>query len=178
MSKFAPPEELEVSKDALDSHISATATGTLFTKRTGMIMEWHQLQYLKKKKKNDLVMEARESLGSGHEITAVDRLIADLENDPKTMNEQSDLVQGAKAKKELREERESKFTGGKRGLEEYKAILRNVMKYVIPRYERTRTVKIIAGNSPNEKIIVCDCWTMVKWGFACRHIYRIMKRRR
>ena len=84
-TRFEPQEELEIAENALDSHISAAATGTLFAKRTGKLLDIHQIKYLKEKKKNDLVMNARESIGdTSHGVTAVDRLIADLNADPET----------------------------------------------------------------------------------------------
>lgn len=84
-TKFAPTEEIQLSEDALECHISATETSNLLSKRTGLNLEWHQMHYLKEKKKNDAVMDAHESLGTGKaNITAVDRLLADLENDPKS----------------------------------------------------------------------------------------------
>ena len=71
-SEFVPPKELEISEDALDSHISATATGSLLNKRTGLSLEYHQLQYLKQRKRNDLVMEARSSLNQSKEQPWID----------------------------------------------------------------------------------------------------------
>lgn len=82
-SRHVPKEEIEISKDALDAKISATATGSLLKKRTGLQLDWQQLQYLKTKNKNALVMSKRGSKSSGN-ITPVDRLIADLDNDPAT----------------------------------------------------------------------------------------------
>ena len=53
--------------------------------KNGIALEWHQIHYLKQRKKNDLVMDARESLGvDSANVTAVDQLLADLENDPNT----------------------------------------------------------------------------------------------
>ena len=75
-SRFASNEELQISKDALESHIPSTATASLFAKRTGTYMDWHQFQYLKMK-------QQAESIGTDA-VTPVDRLIASLENDPKT----------------------------------------------------------------------------------------------
>ena len=84
-TRFEDANELEVAEDALESHITATATGSLFTRRTGRHLDIHQLKYLKSRNKNDLVMNARDSLGDSLQgVTAVDRLIADLESDPKT----------------------------------------------------------------------------------------------
>ena len=82
-SRHVPKEEIEISKDALDAKISATATGSLLKKRTGLTLDWQQLQYLKTKNKNALVMSKRGSKSSGN-ITPVDRLIADLDHDPAT----------------------------------------------------------------------------------------------
>ena len=70
-------DELKVAKDALNSKISATATAQLIKTRTGEELEWQQVQYLKTKDKNDLVMNAK-----GAQATAVDRLFANLRNDP------------------------------------------------------------------------------------------------
>ncbi|KAL7551396.1 hypothetical protein ACHAWF_015520, partial [Thalassiosira exigua] len=80
-SKFAPDNDLKISKDAMECNISATASSSLFTKRSGLSLEWHQLQYLKKMNKNDLVMNGKHSLKST-DVSAIDRLIADLESDP------------------------------------------------------------------------------------------------
>ena len=54
-SRHVPGEEIKISKDALDAKISATSTGTLLKKRTGIALDWQQLQYLKNKDKNALV---------------------------------------------------------------------------------------------------------------------------
>ena len=84
-SKFAPEREREIAEDALDCHISSTSTSKLFNKRTGLSLEWHQMHYLKQRKKNDLVMDANTSLGLNKaNVTAADRLIADLDDDPRT----------------------------------------------------------------------------------------------
>ena len=82
-SRFVQREEIEVSKDALGVKIPSTATASLLHKRTGLSLEWHQLQYLKTKDKNELVMQSREANESGH-VTAADRLLAELDNDPRT----------------------------------------------------------------------------------------------
>ena len=92
------------------------------------------------------------------------------------MNEELQQNMSSKAKKELRESWEAKFSHGKKGLEQYKELLARIMRHVIPRFERTRTVKIVPGLNADEKIIICDCNMMIKWGLACRHIYRILKR--
>ena len=82
-SRHVPGEEIKISKDALDAKISATSTGTLLKKRTGIALDWQQLQYLKNKDKNALVMSKRGDKSSGN-ITTVDRLLADLDADPET----------------------------------------------------------------------------------------------
>ena len=71
--------ELQVTRDSLSSKISATATVGLIEKRTGFQLEWQQVQYLKVKDKNQLVMNVS-SLNPAP-ATAVDRLIAYLSND-------------------------------------------------------------------------------------------------
>jgi len=93
------------------------------------------------------------------------------------IDESNAIVQmKANEKKQLKEEKEKLFTGGKKALDEYKSILRRVMVHVIPSYERTRTVQVLPGINTNEWILVCDFKRMVKWGLACRHIYAILKR--
>ena len=81
-SRFVPRHEIKVAKDALDVRVPSTSTASLLYKRTGLGLEWHQLQYLKTKDKNELVMQSRQSMG-GH-VTAADRLLAQLDNDPTT----------------------------------------------------------------------------------------------
>ena len=53
--------------------------------------------------------------------------------------------------------------------------MNKVVRNIIPRFERTCSVKIIRGPN-NEIIITCDCNMMIKWGMACRRIYAIIKR--
>lgn len=48
-SKFVPQQETDIAKDYLSVKVSATATGAAMNKRTGMDMEWHEMQYFKKK---------------------------------------------------------------------------------------------------------------------------------
>ena len=82
-SRFVQKEEIKISRDALDVKIPSTATASLLHKRTGLSLEWHQLQYLKTKDKNELVMQSRGSSSDGR-VTAADRLLAELDNDPRT----------------------------------------------------------------------------------------------
>jgi hypothetical protein len=81
-SKFVPREELQIAKDALTSKISATAAGSLLRERTGISLNWQQLQYLKTKDTNQLVMSKKGSTSPTGHTTAADRLLADLNNDP------------------------------------------------------------------------------------------------
>lgn len=71
------PNEKKIAKDSLESEIASTATGNLVETRTGETLTWQQLHYLKNKDKNRLVMNSKSSV-----VTASDRLIAQLENDP------------------------------------------------------------------------------------------------
>ena len=81
-----------------------------------------------------------------------------------------------KARKQLRDCKEALFSDTKKALDEYKVILKRVMKHVIPRYERTRTVRIVNGSCPGEKVMTCDCKWFLKWGLACRHMYKVLGR--
>ena len=82
-SRFVQPRELKVAKDALSVRIPSTSSASLLYQRTGLHLEWHQLQYLKTKDKNELVMQSRDDSQDGH-VTAADRLLAQLDNDPTT----------------------------------------------------------------------------------------------
>ena len=84
MTKFAPVEEIKIAKDSLEIKISATASRNLLEKRTGIALEWYQLQYLKNKDKNDLVISQRDGDDTPSNpalITGADRLTSDLMND-------------------------------------------------------------------------------------------------
>ena len=49
------------------------------------------------------------------------------------------------------------------------------MKYVIPKFERTRVVKILTMGD-GEHILVFGCPTCVKKGWACRHVFAVLER--
>ena len=66
--------ERQIAKDALECEVAATATSSLFEKRTGHCLEWYQVHYLKSKNKNRLMM-------GGTDTTAADRLVAWLSSD-------------------------------------------------------------------------------------------------
>ena len=77
-SKFVPEDELKIAQDALGAKISATASGSLLKNRTGIDLNWHQLQHLKTKDKNNNTSGGKNSAHA----TATDRLLADLKADP------------------------------------------------------------------------------------------------
>ena len=58
----------------------------------------------------------------------------------------------------------------------YKVLLKERLRQVIPRFERTRTVRVIDGQQPGEKVLVCDCNHFLKYGLACRHMYKVIGR--
>ncbi len=61
-------------------------------------------------------------------------------------------------------------------IESYKQMLKERMKFVIPRFQRTRTVSVVEGQQTGEKIIFCDCPFFAQYGLACRHIYKVISR--
>lgn len=84
-SKFLPKDELVLVKDARTAKISATATGSLVKDRTGYRLNWQQVHHLMRKDKNDLFLSTagtKTSNRSSIHVTAADRLLADLRNDP------------------------------------------------------------------------------------------------
>lgn len=46
LAKDMPQNELQLANDSLQSHIPATATGSLLSHRTGLNLEWYQLKIL------------------------------------------------------------------------------------------------------------------------------------
>ena len=49
------------------------------------------------------------------------------------------------------------------------------MKYIIPRFERTRVVKLV--QMPDGTwVLVCSCRLLKTRGHACRHVYKVLKR--
>ena len=64
----------------------------------------------------------------------------------------------------------------KEAIDSYKQMLKEQMKLIIPRFQRTRTVSVVEGQKPGEKVIFCDCPFFVKYGLACRHIYKVISR--
>ena len=58
----------------------------------------------------------------------------------------------------------------------YKEMLKEQMKLVIARFERTRTVSVVDGPHSGEKVMICDCNFFVKYGLACRHMYTVICR--
>ena len=48
-----------------------------------------------------------------------------------------------------------------------------MMKYTIPHFERTHTVKVVQLEG-EEWIITYDCPMYHKFGFACRHMYALL----
>ena len=77
-----------------------------------------------------------------------------------------------RAIRELKE----KLVGRKKGnLPQYQMILFHVMMYVIPRFERTRVLKIVRMKD-GEQVLVCSCMMWEKYGIACRHMLAVVKR--
>ena len=64
----------------------------------------------------------------------------------------------------------------KGNIPEYNSILLHVAMWVIPRFEHTRTVKIVTMTNGDD-VLVCSCPTWEKYGWACRHMYKVMERR-
>ena len=67
------------------------------------------------------------------------------------------------------------FSDKKGALPEYKVLLYAAMKYVIPRFEMTRVVKIVQMKN-GDHVLVCDCQTFSKHKRACRHMYKVLRR--
>eukprot|EP00970_Alexandrium_tamarense_P016621 scaffold6980_cov213-Alexandrium_tamarense.AAC.1 len=64
---------------------------------------------------------------------------------------------------------------GKGTTPEYKTILHESMKYIIPRFEHTRVVEL--KKLPDGTwVIVCSCGLFKTMGYACRHMYKVLKR--
>jgi len=84
-TKNLSQEELKLATDCFDSMNSATATGNLLNHRNDIGLEWHQLQYLKTKKKNDMVIRDMDPNDTSNtaEISSADRALVLLKNDPK-----------------------------------------------------------------------------------------------
>ena len=58
---------------------------------------------------------------------------------------------------------------------EYRTMLRESMKYIIPRFERTRVVNLV--QMPDGTwVLVCSCRLFNTRRYACRHVYRVLKR--
>lgn len=75
--------------------------------------------------------------------------------------------------KESKKVIEKMFGDGKGALPAYKELLSGATKYhIIPRFERTRTVRIVENNG--EFYLQCDCPCWKKYGHACPHMYRII----
>ena len=58
---------------------------------------------------------------------------------------------------------------------EYRTMLRESMKYIIPRFERTRAVRLVQM-SDGTWVLVCSCRLWKTRRYACRHIYRVLRR--
>ena len=94
------------------------------------------------------------------------------------LDELEDLKVGvdSREKKALREIEEKLLGAGHGSLPEYKKIFLYVAMHIIPRFEHTRTVKIVLMSN-NEYVLVCSCSMWKKHGRACRHLYSVLKRR-
>ena len=58
---------------------------------------------------------------------------------------------------------------------EYLTMLPESMKYIIPRFERTRVVKLV--QMPDGTwVLECSCRLFTTSGHACRHVYRVLNR--
>ena len=108
-------------------------------------------------------MTSRRFNESSHEALATAK--TEFENSAKNLR----TKKSNKARDEL-------FSAGKKALPAYKALLRIVAKQYIPRYERTRRVKLVSNAETNDVLLVCDCGRMRKNGQACRHIYKVLNR--
>jgi hypothetical protein len=70
----------------------------------------------------------------------------------------------------------AKLLGDKKGnLPQYQTILYHVIKWVIPRFEHTRTVEVVKM-SDEESVLTCSCRSWEKRGWACRHMYSVLRR--
>ena len=69
-----------------------------------------------------------------------------------------------------------KLLGDNKGnLPEYRKLLALVIKYVVPRFENTRRVRV-KRLSNGELVLVCSCRIFIKYGHACRCMYKVLKR--
>ncbi|KAL7524253.1 hypothetical protein ACHAXR_000492, partial [Thalassiosira sp. AJA248-18] len=75
----------------------------------------------------------------------------------------------------LRKLREKLLGDRKGSMPEYRILLAEAMKYIIPRYEHTRIVKLIQTPS-GDRVLTCSCFGFRKMGFACRHMYALLRR--
>ena len=95
------------------------------------------------------------------------------------INESIDKEKSRSNKKNLKWQRDELFGGGKKSMEEYKVLLCNQIRRVVPRFERTTIVEVrdIPGSDCNEKMLVCArCFN--KKAHACRHIYKLLGKNR
>lgn len=78
-------EEQDLASDCFQTQMSTTAATNLANLRNNIGLEWHQLQYLKNRKKNDLViqgMDPNDDAASSHVVSAADRVLALLKSKP------------------------------------------------------------------------------------------------
>lgn len=75
--------EQNLASDCFQTQNSTTATTNLLNLRNNIGLEWHQLQYLKNRKKNDLVIQGMDPDDDVDvEISAADRVLALLKSKP------------------------------------------------------------------------------------------------
>jgi len=77
--------------------------------------------------------------------------------------------------KKLKELREKLHSEGNAPTLEYRRMLHESMKYVIPRLEHTRVVELVPLPHGSQ-VLVCSCRTLKKRGHACRHMYKLLRR--
>ncbi|KAL7539501.1 hypothetical protein ACHAXR_009346 [Thalassiosira sp. AJA248-18] len=96
------------------------------------------------------------------------RLLDNIENHLHGVDDT--VVQGT-----LRKLREKLLGDRKGSMPEYRILLAEAMKYVIPRYEHTRILKMEQAFS-GDLVLTCSCPGFPKMGHACRHMYALLRR--
>ena len=101
----------------------------------------------------------------------LDTIFSDIshdEDDDEPLSEED----GKKLLKALRDKLHGR---GKMPAVEYKRMRTECVKYIIPRLERTRVVKLVRL-ADGSWALVCSCPVFKKRGHACMHMYKVLKR--
>jgi hypothetical protein len=77
--------------------------------------------------------------------------------------------------KKLKELMEKLHGEGNTPTLEYRIMLRESVKYVIPCLEHTRVVELVPLPD-GSRVLVCSCMTLKKRGHECWHMYKLLRR--